>query len=365
MNDVARLAGVSQTAVSMILNQNSNAAFPIETVNRVYEAARQLNYKIKRQSSAESISRTLMVLVANISNPYYATMLASIEDVCYASGYGVISCCTYHNTELEARYLDMATSKKYMGAISLSPPDNPEAFSKLSAILPTVVICDSSPGLPSDIIALNSYAAGWTAAEYLYSLGHRHIAVLTSTLDRNTARNERYKGLKAFFHEHLPGNDLFLILQGNTQADNMADRLNDYYAGQLLAASERLYDCGVTAIVCINDMLAYGVMDYLQQGGFSIPGDVSVLGFDNLFYSRFFGVSLTSVDQQTSLLAKSAVELLLQKMKFVTASSTIAMPRYKVDCEPLLVIRGSTAPPPEQCRLLSSTRSSGAALTER
>lgn len=83
----------------------------------------------------------------------------------------------------------------------------------------------------------------------------------------------------------------------------------------MLAQNEKLYDQGVTAIVCINDMLAYGVIDSLRERGISVPEDVSVLGFDNLFYSRLTGVSLTTVDQHTEMLARSAVEVLLQKLK--------------------------------------------------
>ena len=104
--------------------------------------------------------------------------------------------------------------------------------------------------------------------------------------------------------------------------------------------------------MCINDMLAYGVMDSLREQGISVPEDVSVLGFDNLFYSRLSGVSLTTVDQHTELLARSAVEVLFQKIKPPQGSELISgvMPRYKVECHPQLVVRGSTGNPPEKNR---------------
>lgn len=242
MHDVARLAGVSQTTVSLILNQSGSASFSQETVNRVYAAAAQLNYKAKRPITQGPRPKTVMVLMANVTNPYYTAMLSSIEDVCYAQGYKVVSCCTYHDTESEKLYMEMAVSNNYPGVILLSPPDNPAAFAEVSAKIPVVTICDRISNLETDIIELNNCLAGRLAAEHLHALGHQRIAVLTSPLKRNTARTERLNGLKAYFAQHLPDNDLVLCIENNSEADNLAERLNDYHAGYLLAQNEKLYD---------------------------------------------------------------------------------------------------------------------------
>ena len=240
MHDVARLAGVSQTTVSLILNQSGSASFSQETVNRVYAAAAQLNYKAKRPITQGPRPKTVMVLMANVTNPYYTAMLSSIEDVCYAQGYKVVSCCTYHDTESEKLYMEMAVSNNYPGVILLSPPDNPAAFAEVSAKIPVVTICDRISNLETDIIELNNCLAGRLAAEHLHALGHQRIAVLTSPLKRNTARTERLNGLKAYFAQHLPDNDLVLCIENNSEADNLAERLNDYHAGYLLAQNEKL-----------------------------------------------------------------------------------------------------------------------------
>ena len=115
------------TTVSLILNQSGSASFSQETVNRVYAAAAQLNYKAKRHITQGPRPKTVMVLMANVTNPYYTVMLSSIEDVCYAQGYKVVSCCTYHDTESEKLYMEMAVSNNYPGVILLSPPDYPAA----------------------------------------------------------------------------------------------------------------------------------------------------------------------------------------------------------------------------------------------
>ncbi len=353
MQDVARLAGVSQTTVSLILNQAwpGRASFPQETIDRVYAAAEQLSYKRKHAALPEQSSRTIMVLMANPNNPYYTAMLSSIEDACYSGGYQVVSCCTYHNMEVEQQYLEMAMGQNYLGVILLSPPDNPRFLATVSHRLPMVTICDRLSKLETDIVELNNRLAGEMAAEHLCSLGHRHIAMLTSSLERNTARTERLNGLRSYFEQHLPGYNLVLLcIESNSQADNMAERLNDYHAGYLLAGNEKLYGQDVTAIICINDMLAYGVIDYFRERGLSVPEDVSVLGFDNLFYSRLSGVALTTVDQHTEMLARSAVDVLLQKISR-PQNATGNKPRFKIDCPPQLLVRKTTAPPPPCSRL--------------
>lgn len=352
MQDVARLAGVSQTTVSLILNQAwpGRASFPQETIDRVYAAAEQLSYKPKHAPLSEQNSKTIMVLMANPNNPYYTAMLSSIEDACYSGGYQVVSCCTYHNMEVEQQYLQMAMGQNYLGVILLSPPDNPRFLETVFPRLPMVIICDRLSRLETDIVELNNRLAGEMAAEHLYSLGHRHIAMLTSSLERNTARTERLNGLQAYFEQHLPGNNLVLCIESNSQADNMAERLNDYHAGYLLAGNEKLYGQDVTAIICINDMLAYGAIDYFREHGISVPEDVSVLGFDNLFYSRLSGVALTTVDQHTEMLARSAVDVLLQKVSR-PQNATSSKPRFKIECPPQLIVRKTTAPPPPVSRL--------------
>ena len=352
MQDVARLAGVSQTTVSLILNQAwpGRASFPQETIDRVYAAAEQLSYKPKHAPLPEQNSKTIMVLMANPNNPYYTAMLSSIEDACYSGGYQVVSCCTYHNMEVEQQYLQMAMGQNYLGVILLSPPDNPRFLETVSPRLPMVIICDRLSRLETDIVELNNRLAGEMAAEHPYSLGHRHIAMLTSSLARNTARTERLNGLQAYFEQHLPGNNLVLCIESNSQADNMAERLNDYHAGYLLAGNEKLYGQDVTAIICINDMLAYGAIDYFREHGISVPEDVSVLGFDNLFYSRLSGVALTTVDQHTEMLARSAVDVLLQKVSR-PQNATSSKPRFKIECPPQLIVRKTTAPPPPVSRL--------------
>lgn len=355
MRDVAHLAGVSQTTVSLILNQDSMSSFSQETIDRVYTAAAQLNYKTKRAVPIKKKSKTIMVLVANVNNPYYTAMLSNIEDVCYANGLNAVSCCTYHNKDIEKTYMEMAMKQNCLGVILLSPPDHPEVFSKLSSHLPVVTICDRNSSLETDIVELNNYLAGQIAASHLHMLGHKHIALLTSSLERNTARRERFNGMKDYFEKNLPNCPLVLCVESNSESENLAERQNDYHVGYLLARNEKLYNQEITALICINDILAYGVMDSLREKGISIPEDVSVLGFDNLFYSRMSGVSLTTVDQHTELLARSAVDVLLQKVKFprVASEEPRATLRFKVECQPQIVVRASTAPPPESSRLVS------------
>ena len=354
MHDVARLAGVSQTTVSLILNQDQRTTFSQDTVNRVYAAAEQLNYKAKRPALQKPTSKTVMVLMANVNNPHYTAMLSKIEDACYANGINAISCCTYHDREVEKTYMELAVKLNCFGVIVLYPAGNQEALAELSEHLPVVTICDRTFDFSTDIVELNNFRAGQIAAEHLLSLGHRRIAVLTSSLERNIARTERLNGLKDYFAKYLPDDDMVLCVENGSESDKLAERLNDYHAGYFLARNENLYNRGITALVCMNDALAYGVLDALKEEGLSVPGDVSVIGFDNQFYSRLSGVALTTVDLHTEMLAGNAVNLLLQKIRTTPLASGVPehSPRFKIDCEPGLVVRQTTTQPPDQGRMI-------------
>ncbi|NLG89959.1 MAG: LacI family transcriptional regulator [Clostridiaceae bacterium] len=356
MQDVAKLANVSQTTVSLILNHNNRSKFSQETINRVYNAAKQLNYKVKKSAASHSKPSTIMVLTSNGSNPYYTSMISGIEETCYNNGYNVIYCCTYRKQENERMYLEMAIKDNYP-CILLTYPQDRSAFEQAASHLPIVTICDKTAAIQTDMVELNNHLMGQLAAKHLYDLGHRNIAILTTSLDRSVNRLERVKSLTSFFKQHLHNDCLVLCVDNIAPTGYVTDSLNDYHAGYLLARNSKLYNNGITAIVGISDMLAYGVMDCLSERGISIPEDVSVIGFDNLFYSRLNGISLTTVEQHNELLAKSAVEILMQKLKAFTSITDYHRNshRFKVECQPQLYVRKSTAPPPKECRLITST----------
>lgn len=344
MNDIAREAGVSQSTVSMILNHKTDS-FPAETIDRVLAAAAHLNYSFRTESSLPT-STEILVLAPQMTSPYFSTMLQSIDRSAIPQGFHVVTACTYHSPEVEEAFLQMAVKQKFLGVIYLYPPDNAAALRAVSHKLPSVTICDRANSVAGDLVELNNFEAGVMAARHLISLGHTHIAVMTSSSDRSTtSRATRVSGIISEVQKTIP-KDQFLILTNNDTWKGVLEKASFHFqAGHTLAQNRKLFERNITGIICVNDLMAYGAMEALSQMGYSIPGDFSVVGSDNILYSNMTRISLTTIDHHPDVVAESALTTLLNR----TRISTINHPRsvtsqFRVLCQPSLVVRGSTGP---------------------
>ena len=112
--------------------------------------------------------------------------------------------------------------------------------------------------------------------------------------------------------------------------------------GYSLAQSKKLYQGNITGLICVNDMLAYGVMNALIEKGYRIPEDFSVIGSDNLLFSNMPGISLTTIEHYPDVIAQSALTTLLNRIRLT--GSTMSSTRFQVQCQPTLLVRGSTGP---------------------
>ena len=346
MADVAKRANVSQPTVSMILSGRHASSFPSSTAERVLTAARELGYLSGRGDGIPR-SRQILVLAVTVTNPYYSTMVHSIERLIQDTEFRILVCDTYHIPEVETAYLDFAVQAKYAGVIFLYPPDNPEAFHAVSHNLPVIAICDRTSNMKPDIVELDNRLSGALAAEHLLSLGHRKLAFLSNSPAGNTGRSMRLEGIQSKMRKHGLDGNLLLCIKDDNSADSIQYADYAYRTGRQLALDERIYSSGVTGLICVDDMLAFGAMDALLERGYRIPRDFSIIGFDNLLYSGFSRISLTTIDHRMSLVSQSAAELLLHRIRnpLCEAGSESGLARFKFECAPTLVVRGSTASP--------------------
>jgi LacI family transcriptional regulator len=347
MTDIAKLADVSQSTVSLILNGKTSSVFPQETVDKVLAAAKQLNYRIKssQSQSVREKNKSIMVFAVKMANPYYSNMLQSIESEAVLKGYNVLSCNTYHNAESEASYLNMAIEQQFTGVIFLYPPDNIQAFLTAASQIPVIAICDRASQIDTDIVELDNFKAGSLAAEHLVSLGHKNIALLTNPPEGNTGRLARIEGINSVLEKHGLSDHLIIRMLLDTDLNKSIENIHyDYHVGYSLAQDKKLYESGITAFVCINDMLAYGLIEAMNEKGYKIPEDFSVISFDNLLYSGFSSISLTTIDHHMEVVGRYAIGVLLQKITAASRSNktTDIFARFKVECPPSLIVRNST-----------------------
>lgn len=344
MKDIAREAGVSQSAVSMILNQKTSS-FPTETIERVLSTAAKLNYNF-RTTPKTSTSTDILVVAPQMTSPYFATMLQSIDRSAIPQGLRIVAACTYHNPEMEESFLQMAIKQDFLGVIFLYPPDNGPAFRNAASRLSIVTVCDRANRLVGDIVELNNFEAGTIAARHLLSLGHTNIAVMTSSSDRSTtSRATRVAGILSEVRK-VVSEDHLLILTNNSSWKGVLEKASFHYqAGYALAQNEKILQNGITGIICVNDLMAYGAMDALCHMGYRIPEDFSIIGSDNLLYSNMMQLSLTTIEHHSDIVAQSALTTLLNRTHISASNQPVASAaQFHVICRPSLVVRNSTGP---------------------
>lgn len=349
--DVARRAGVSQSTVSLVLNGSDKIFFSNETKERVFAAARELDYQLPKRKKRSQAGGTqlLLVLTPTLTNPYYSELVQAVEDYADSCGYRVIVCNTFRKPDLEKYYLDTFTKGKVDGVIYTFLPSFPRIIEQLSVTVPTVIIGEKQDDLNICSIELSNVRSGAMLAEHLYQLGHRHFIFVSTPFNQFTlARQQRLEGMRGQLRGYgLTDECLEVVVpEPSTEADSTTDAVPyEYAVGRQL--TRMLVGRGgvATALIGVNDMTAIGMMDELKTQGFSIPGDFSVCGFDNVFSSRLVTPGLTSIDHHLQMRCKAAVDrVLLQRQEGDSATSSPFV--NKVEYTPRLIVRGSTGRAP-------------------
>ncbi|MFD2612451.1 LacI family DNA-binding transcriptional regulator [Paenibacillus gansuensis] len=326
--DVARLAGVSRTTVSRVLNNSPRV--DKETLRKVRSAIQELNYEPSDMARNLRKQKTglIAVLVPDISNPFFSGLLEGMENVALEAGYKIILCITGGNPEREMQYIRMIENKQVDGII-LTALRNPVDF--ITPYLrygPIVFANEYLDGDPIPSVAIDNTAAAQMVTQHLIDSGHRRIAFINGPEHIIICRDRKLGYLKALQDNGLAV-DQHIIMDGEYKMDTAAS-----CAQQLVTRSSR-----PTAILAANDTMAVGVVKALQCNGFQIPEDVAVAGFDNNPFSTVIEPNVTTVEQPIYTMGAETVHLLLTC--FTTEIQKIE-PRRRILETRLLVRRSST-----------------------
>ena len=342
LTDVARMAGVSPATVSMILNGREGVSFAEETIKGVMAAAAKLNYgQGRRGKAAMGGGPVILIVVPNVTNPYYATIIQAIQQAAAEKNYTSCICTTYRSLESELAAVQLAQSTGMAGIIftMLAHPD--EVLSRVGRKMPVVVMGDRRVDLNVDTVELNNYDAGSLIAQHMCELGHKHMAYISTTLDAsNSIRVQRLKGLQSTINRLCPEGSLLVKSRNIAPEVELNNLLIEHTVGHELASS-CFEDKKITAFIAVNDMVAYGVMDAVLDAGFSIPGDYSVCGFDNLLPSNFGKVALTTVEHYIQDKGHNALDLLHARVSGQLSNRNIT----RVEISHRLIARSSTGTP--------------------
>jgi LacI family repressor for deo operon, udp, cdd, tsx, nupC, and nupG len=327
--EVAKQAGVSTATVSRVLSK-PDVVSP-DTRRRVMQAVKLLAYA--PNSAAKNLrtlrSGKLLVTVPDISNPFFSLILQGIEDAAQREGYAVLLGDTQHDEEREERYALMLKRKEADGLIFLGhrlPKAAAEIVRSVApACAPVVNGCEFSPRLGIPSVHIDNAAAASEAIAHLYSLGHRRIGIVTGPLVSPLSR-DRLQGATSRAVAENAERD-FIVMHGDFSIESGA------------AAAERLLGRREppTAIFCFNDEMAMGVVECARKRRIRVPGDVSVMGFDDIRFARHMDPPLTTIAQPMREIGEGTARLLLD----ILGGRTIVP--VSVTLPHALIIRESTA----------------------
>ena len=327
IKDIAVRVGVSPATVSRALSGTGLVAEP--TLSRIRDEARALNYRpnVSARNLRTQRSMAVLMVVRDIGNPFYLEIMKGVEAAARAAGYSVLMGNTENDPDRETQYLDMLRDGHADGMILMTGKMPDGLAEELPAGLPVVVALEHIAGATFPFIEIDNAGAASDAVHHLIAGGHRRIAHITGPIPEvmSIQRRDGWKGA--------------LATAGIVVPDAYEQR-GDYllHTGQALCRRLMELPQPPTAIFCANDEMAFGVIHELRDMGFDVPGDVSVVGFDDIYLSQAFYPPLTTVSQPRAEIGRTAMTVLLDMM------AGNAAPDAPVIMPTTLKVRGSTAP---------------------
>lgn len=321
--EVAARAGVSPATVSRVMNGRFVGADAV--AERVRAAAEELDYSPSplARGLALGTTRTVAFVVPDLANPAFQDILSALSKTAARSGYRVL---VADSVESPSDELAIATEiRRRCDAIVLCAPRMPEAalVGAIDDLAPIVLINRPGTSANAPMLSIDYLTGIRHLAEHLYSLGHRRLAYVAGPAT-SASDSYRRRGLATFASEN---SDVELLtLPGGVSIDEGHE------------AAARVRDSGVTAALAFNDLVAIGLIHGLEDLGVSVPGDISVTGFDDIPYARYNSPSITTASVPHD-------ELGVQAWDRMATLVEGGEPGHSVQFQPRLEVRGSTAPP--------------------
>lgn len=318
---------MSVATVSRVLNGNGKVS--PEATQRVLAAADRLQYapNLAARNLRRNESRVILILAPNLTNPYYANIIAGIGKAAHEQGYSSFLCHTGGEKAQEEQLLGMLAKHQADGAILMATELGATWLKPYAELFPLVQCSEFDPNIPIAHVAIDNYSASREAVAYLLSLNHKRIGLISSE-NRYYSTTQRLRGYRdALTAAGITPNDAYV-----------RDATVDYTfkSGFDAATSLLSQEKRPTALFCISDMLALGAIASAREMGFRVPEDVSVVGFDDVEHTTMFHPHITTIAQPCYQLGVKAMEMLEGQINH-SPSVTEALLPYK------LMVRESTA----------------------
>lgn len=314
MKDVASLAGVAVGTVSNVLN-HPDLVRPL-TRARVEAAMEELGF-IPNGSARQlraGRSRCLGLVVLDVTNPFFTEVARGVEDYAQAAGYAVILCNSDEADDKERRYLRVLEEQRVRGILITPVHGRAPELRRIRDRGTPVVLLDRPGSAGQCSVAVDDRRGGEIAVSHLLGLGHRRIALVNGPVAIRQCADRRRGALRAVERAGLdPAAVLTEVTVPAMNARAGAAAADELLSAVMSGAVMSGAAARPTAVFCTNDMLALGLLRRLGQAGVAVPGDLAVVGYDDIEFAADAAVPLTSVRQPKYQLGRAAAELLLDE----------------------------------------------------
>lgn len=307
ISDIAKLANVSKSAVSIVLNNKIGVSE--KTRAKVLETIKKYNYNPNQiaQSLAAKETKTIGLVIKEIDNPYFSKVMKGVYDTCAELGYSALLASSELSTDKESEIITALMSKRVDGLI-ISPlqienTDFKHISNMINDKFPLVVLGRINNYLTNSV-DIDNVKAAYDAVTNLINIGHTKIAHFAGPAHsgHGQKRLEGYK--KALIDNNIPiNNDYILSVEPHTA--------NGYEIGKNFFSEKGELP---TAVFCYNDLVAIGLINALLELGIQVPEDVSVVGFDNIDFGEYLKIPLTTVNMPAYEIGKAATNLLIKQI---------------------------------------------------
>ncbi|HAX2055473.1 TPA: HTH-type transcriptional regulator GalR [Escherichia coli] len=301
IKDVARLAGVSVATVSRVINNSPKASEASRLA--VHSAMESLSYhpNANARALAQQTTETVGLVVGDVSDPFFGAMVKAVEQVAYHTGNFLLIGNGYHNEQKERQAIEQLIRHR-CAALVVHAKMIPDAdLASLMKQMPGMVLINRIlPGFENRCIALDDRYGAWLATRHLIQQGHTRIGYLCSNHSISDAEDRLQGYYDALAESGIAANDR-LVTFGEPDESGGEQAMTE-----LLGRGRNF-----TAVACYNDSMAAGAMGVLNDNGIDVPGEISLIGFDDVLVSRYVRPRLTTVHYPIVTMATQAAELAL------------------------------------------------------
>lgn len=326
IRDVAKEAGLSTGTISKALSTPERVSK--KNLEKVEAAIAKLNYKpnMLAQKFRSKQSNTIVVLVPDIANVFFAKVISGIEKIAQDEGFSVLLGDTRDSIKREQEFIRMVETRLADGIINLRPYNPVDFALPKDGVL--AVAASSCENTPYHSVRIDNAGASAKVVNHLIGLGHRRIGVITGLKD-NPHSIDRLKGYKQALQQNGIEYDPKIVIEGDF----------NYWSGLNASQQFAIMDNRPTAVFCMNDEMAIAAMKGFADNGLQVPKDISVTGFDDMDVSKYIQPTLTTVAQPAEQIGIKAAQVLFELIEHGQSETKELVLPYE------FIIRESTAAP--------------------